>query len=375
MNTLIPVSRPYLDKEDRKFIIQNSIIKANLANSHLVDEFEKNISKFCERRFGIAVTSGTVALDLAIKSFKLKPKSKVIIPNFSIVSVLNAVINNNLTPVFIDVDEDDYNINFKDIENLPNIKSVKAAILVSTYNSSSDMEKIINYLKKFKIKVIEDAAESFGGYFNKKKFGSFGDVSILSFYPNKIITTGEGGMLLTNNNNIANFCKNYRNLFFNRNRDFLHKDIGSNLRFSSILASLGLSQFKKINKFKKHRKILFNYYKKNLNDNYFKFQRIKSNIDSAYWVCPITIKNNKNKIDAKKIISLLEKYNIQSRMFFSPLSKQPFLNNKFNKINSTVSDKIYKYGLYLPLGNGITLKEVKLVVSKLNIIAYEIFKN
>ena len=100
MNTLIPVSRPYLDKEDRKFIIQNSIIKANLANSHLVDEFEKNISKFCERRFGIAVTSGTVALDLAIKSFKLKPKSKVIIPNFSIVSVLNAVINNNLTLSF-----------------------------------------------------------------------------------------------------------------------------------------------------------------------------------------------------------------------------------------------------------------------------------
>ena len=367
MSKFIPVCRPFIDKADGQYIKNHSIKKNKISNSDLILKFEKKISTFCERKYGVSVTSGTTALEIALKSLNLPPKSKIIIPNFTIVSVLNAVLKNNLNPIFIDVSKEDYNILEEDIINYSNLKNIKAAIIVSTYNSSCEIDKIIKLLKKYNIKIIEDAAESFGGSYKGRKFGSFGDVSILSFYSNKLITTGEGGMILTNNIKISNFCQNYKNLFFNnKKRNFIHNDIGVNARFPSLLAAFGLSQFRKINFFINHRRKLYNFYFNNLNSKYLNFQNIKKDIKSAYWVFPVTLKKINFKLNSSKIIFELSKYNIQSRHFFYPLSLQPFLSAKINKSALNNSIEIYNSGFYLPLGNGISLNEVKKVTSTLN---------
>ena len=228
------------------------------------------------------------------------------------------------------------------------------------------MDKIIHFLRKYNVRIIEDAAESFGGLYKDKPFGSFGDLSILSFYSNKIITTGEGGMILTNNHKLNQFAKSYRNLFFNSKRNFIHNKIGQNFRLTSLQASLGLSQVMKINKFINYRKQLFDLYLKKLDNNYVNFQTINQNIKKlSYWLAAITFKSKKHT--ASKIITKLRNHNIESRHFFYSLSSQPFLGNQ-SKFDNTNTMKIHKNGIYLPLGNGIKKNEVLRVIKTLNFI-------
>lgn len=367
MNSLIPVSRPKIDNLDCDYVLKQSLEKNKIATTDLIEEFEKLVSKKCLRNYGIAVSSGTSALEIAVASLNLKPGSKILIPSFTIVSVLNAVLKNKCKPVFVNVNYNNYNIDFDNLENLINNQNIKACIIVSTYNSSPMMDKISNLLKRNKIKFIEDAAESFGGKFQNKPFGSFGDISILSFYSNKIITTGEGGMILTNNYKFAEFAKKYRNLFFNNRRNFTHDKIGNNNRLTSMQASLGISQLKKINSFLKHRKKLYEIYINELTQEKFQFQEINKNISlPSYWVMPIVLKGKNN---SKKIIEELHQKNIQTRHFFYPLNKQPFIN-KENNSSDLNAWKLFKKGLYLPLGNGITEQEVFYVVKSLKKIFY-----
>ena len=349
MKKFIPVNRPYIDKSDEQYIINNSIKKNNVTNSPLISLFEEKISNLCDRKYAVSVTSGTTALEIAVKSLNLPSKSKILLPSFTIVSVLNAVLKNNLIPVFIDVKRNDYNISINELLKFKPLKHISAAIIVSTYNSASEIDKVINCLKKNNIKIIEDAAESFGGSYKNKPFGSFGDISILSFYSNKLITTGEGGMILTNNKKIFNYCNKSKNLFFDeKNRNFSHKEIGSNYRFPSILAALGISQLKKIKYFINHRQKLYNYYFFNLNSELLEFQNIKKDIKSSYWVFPVILKLKNLKFDSKFFINELNKENIQARHFFYPLPDQPFFKKKISKKFKINARYIYKYGLYLP---------------------------
>ena len=279
MNKFIPVSRPNINKADQDYVNKYSLKKIKIANSNLVTQFEKKISILCNRKYAIAVNSGTTALHAALASLNLKKGSKVLIPDFSIISVLNAVLNNNLIPVFAEVDINTFNIEYESIKKKLTNHNIKAAIIVSTYNSAPEFDKIIKLFKKNNIKLIEDAAESFGGTYINKPFGSLGDLSILSFYSNKLITTGEGGMILTNNTKYYNFIKNYKNLFFNSKRNFIHKNIGNNFRISSIQASLGLSQLNRINKFINIRKKFYDLYIKKLDKKYINFQKINKKIN------------------------------------------------------------------------------------------------
>jgi len=365
----IPVSKPLITKMDTDSV--HKILKKGWISSEgpEVKKFEENFSKLVNRKFSISVSNGTAALEIAIKALDIKKNDEVIIPNFTIISNALAVIKQNAKPVLVDCDLQNWNMKISDIEKKITQRT-KAIIATHIYNFPLDMEKIVKICKKNKIFLIEDAAEVIGQKYKKKMCGSFGDISTFSFYANKQITTGEGGMISTNNKEISSKCKSLRNLCFGKKDRFNHEDIGWNYRLSNIQATLGLSQLKRIKKIVKRKEQIGGQYYATLNKN-SNLQILKPNCSFAkniYWVVGIVIKNNKLKISAKTLAKKLIKFGIQTRPFFWPMNKQKalldlglFKNQKYPN-----SEFLSKYGLYLPASLDITNKEINFICNSVN---------
>ena len=291
----IPVSIPYISNQDIRFV--NSTLKKGWISSDgpEVKSFENNFSKKIKRKYSVAVSSGTAALEIAIKSLDLKKNDEVIITNFTIISNALAVIKQNAKPVLIDCDIKTWNIKLEDLEKKIT-KKTKAIIITHIYSYSNDMDKIIKICKKNKIFLIEDAAEVLGLKYKNNYCGSFGDISTFSFYANKQITTGEGGMISTNNPKFYKKCKSLRNLCFGNKQRFNHEDIGWNYRITNTQAALGINQLKRLDKIVKRKMYIGNYYYKRLskNKNIYMTPPKISYSKNIYWVVGIVIKKKKN---------------------------------------------------------------------------------
>ena len=360
----IPVNTPLINNKDALSVAKT--IKSGWISSEgpSVKEFEKKIAKFLDRRFGCAVSSGTAALEIAIRSLGLNKNDEVIMLSFTIISNAMAIVKSSAKPILVDVNLNTWNIKIEDIEKKIT-KKTKCLMIPHIYGLANDMDKILKITKKYNLYLIEDAAEVFGLKYKNKQCGSFGDISILSFYANKHITTGEGGMLLTNNPKLNEKFKDYRNLCFGSKKNrFNHYDISWNYRYTNIQAALGLSQLKRIGKIIKKKHEIGNYYYKH-------FKNIKNIIlqpnklsycKNIYWVFGIVLKkNNKNNISS--VIKKLQSKNIGTRPFFWPMHKQDAFKKKnyFKNIKLSNSEFISKNGFYLPSGLGLTSKELKFV--------------
>ena len=360
----IPVNTPLINNKDALSVAKT--IKSGCISSEgpSVKEFEKKIAKFLDRRFGCAVSSVTAALEIAIRSLGLNKNDEVIMPSFTIISNAMAIVKSSAKPILVDVNLNTWNIKIEDIEKKIT-KKTKCLMIPHIYGLANDMDKILKITKKYNLYLIEDAAEVFGLKYKNKQCGSFGDISILSFYANKHITTGEGGMLLTNNPKLNEKFKDYRNLCFGSKKNrFNHYDISWNYRYTNIQATLGLSQLKRIGKIIKKKHEIGNYYYKH-------FKNIKNIIlqpnklsycKNIYWVFGIVLKkNNKNNISS--VIKKLQSKNIGTRPFFWPMHKQDAFKKKnyFKNIKLSNSEFISKNGFYLPSGLGLTSKELKFV--------------
>ncbi len=370
INRFIPVNIPKLYKFEQKNI--NECLKTNWISSEgkFVKTFEEKFSKFNNRKYGVAVSSGTAALEVAVKSLNLKKNSEVIIPSFSIISTALCVIKCKLKPVLVDCDIKTWNVKPEDI--LKKItKKTSAIILTHIYGLPVDLTKIIKVAKKKKIKIIEDAAEVIGLKYNNKICGSFGDLSTFSFYANKHITTGEGGMIVTNDKNLYLKCKSLRNLSFSKSYfdRYNHDDIGWNYRMTNLQAALGCGQLQSINKIiKKKREIgnlYFKYLKKN---NAITLQKNKTSYsDNIYWVFGILLKKNfKYKRDA--VMKKLLQYKIDTRPFFLSMNKQKIFKKLgyFKNKKMQNSEYLSQNGFYVPSGLGISKKEIKYVSDIIN---------
>jgi perosamine synthetase len=360
----IPVNTPLINNSDALSVSKS--IKSGWISSEgpSVNEFEKNLAKFLDRKFGCAVSSGTAALEIAIRSLGLNKNDEVIMPSFTIISNAMAIVKSSAKPILVDVNLSTWNIKLEDIEKKIT-KKTKCLMIPHIYGLSNDMDEIMKIAKKYNLYVIEDAAEVLGLKYKNKPCGSFGDISILSFYANKHITTGEGGMLLTNNPNLNNNFKDLRNLCFgSKNNRFNHYDISWNYRYTNIQASLGLNQLKRIDKIVKKKHEIGNYYFKHFKDikNVILQPNKLSYCKNIYWVFGIVIKKN-NKNNIKEIIKKLTSNNIGTRPFFWPMHKQDAFKKKgyFKNINLPNSEFISKNGFYLPSGLGLTLKELKFI--------------
>ena len=369
MKKFIPVNKPKIFSNEKKYV--NFALKTNWISSEgpFVKKFEKNFSKFNSKRYGIAVSNGSAALEIAIKSLGLKKNSEVLVPAFTIISTVNAVVKNNLKPVLVDSDLDTWNMNLHDVKKKIT-KKTKAIIITHIYGLPVDLQEILTIAKKNKIVIIEDAAEVIGLKYRNKMCGSFGDLSTFSFYANKHITTGEGGMICTDNKKYYLKCKSLRNLSFSNSyyNRFNHDDIGWNYRMSNIQAALGLGQLQNINWIVKRKREIGTLYYKLLNRNKkIILQKKKTNYaNNIYWVFGILLKK-RNKISRDKIMKKLLKLNIDTRPFFLSMNKQKIFKKLklFKNVKMTNSEFLSKNGFYLPSGLGIKNDEIKYVSKKL----------
>jgi perosamine synthetase len=340
-----------------------------------VKKFENNFSKIVKKKYGTAVCNGSAALEIAVQALNLKPNDEVLVPAFTIISCCNAIIKNKLKPVLVDCDLKTWNLDVNLIENLIT-KRTKAIMIVHIYGLTSDIDPIIKIAKKYKLKIIEDASEVHGQFYKDRPCGSFGDISTFSFYANKHITTGEGGMVLTNSKKYNERINKIKNLYFGSgiNR-FYHGGIGSNFRMTSFQAAFGLSQLKNL------KKIIS--IKEKLGETYTKLlQRISkfvylplsktSYCKNNYWIYGILIKKNIN-MDNKKAITLLEKKGIICRPFFVSMSLQPIYKKMklFKNSNTPNANYLSRKGFYIPSGVGTKNHQMITVVKEL----YSLFKN
>jgi perosamine synthetase len=368
-NRMIPVSSPVITKEDINYV-QKALKEGWVSSAGpYIGKFEKIFSQYIEKKHCIALSSGTAALEVALKALGIKKGDEVIIPNFTIISNALAVVKLNAKFIPIECDLDTWNMNIKEIEKKIT-KKTKAIIATHIYNFPLQIDLIKKICVKNKIFLIEDAAEVLGLQYKNKKCGYYGDISIFSFYSNKQITTGEGGMICTNNLLLAKKCRSLINLCFGNKDRFLHNDIGWNYRMTNIQAALGISQLKRINQIvKKKMSIGMQYYQKLKNNKNIYFPAPKNKFSkNIYWVIAIVIKNTELNINAKKLSQILSKLHIMTRPFFWPMSEQIILK----KFNSRVRDKfpnskyICQYGLYLPSGLNLKSSEIDYICKKIN---------
>ncbi len=364
---MIPVNRPVIRNYRNKSIEYALKTKWISGDGPIVERFEKRFAKKIGTNFSISVTNGTSALEIAIASLNLKTGDYVMLPNLTIVSCLNAILKNNLRPIFVDVNLYDYNICIDDLKKKLS-KKIKAIIMVHTYGLASNIKEIIKLKKKYGFKIIEDCAEGIGLKYKNFFLGNFGDLSTFSFYSNKLITTGEGGCILTNNRKYFERCKKLRNLSFGEKIRFKHQEISGNFRMSSIQCAYGISELNYFDENIKLKKKIGKFYNSKLKNFDFLQLPLKKNSISSniYWVYPIVIKKTK-KINKNHFQNFMKKNGVITRDFFFPLSEQPFLKKfKIKKIKLKNSKYLFENGLYLPSGLGNSLIELNKVCKVIN---------
>ena len=243
----IPVNSPVIGEREKELLLQ--CIETGWISSEgpFVEEFERKFSTYIGRKFGVACANGSAAIDLAVASLKIGYEDEVIMPTFTIISPALSVVRAGAKPVLVDSDPITWNMDIKQIEKKISHKT-KAIIVVHIYGLPVDIDPVIELCKKYNLYLIEDAAEMHGQSYKNKKCGSFGDISTFSFYPNKHVTTGEGGMIVTDNEELAYRCRKLRNLAFEPNKPrFVHYELGWNYRFTNLQAALGIAQLERLN--------------------------------------------------------------------------------------------------------------------------------
>jgi perosamine synthetase len=364
---VIPVNQPYISKSDA-IAVYNTVKSGWVSSSgRQISLFENSLKKLIKKKYCSLVSSGTAALEIAIKALDLKKNDEIIMPNFTIISNLLAVIKQNLKPVLIDCEMDSWNMKIDEVEKSIT-KNTKAIMAVHIYGYPLDTKRLLEICKKNKLFLIEDASEMIGHKIKGWPCGFYGHISTLSFYANKHITTGEGGAILTNSFQLDNKIKSLRNLCFGKINRYNHTEIGWNYRFTNIQAALGLNQIKRIKWIiKKKISVGKQYYKYLKNNKNIYIQKPKlNNNTNVYWVVGILIKNK--KILAEKLQKKLKKFGIETRSFFWPMNKQIIckkLKLKFSKKYPN-SEYLSKYGFYLPSGINIKNKQIKMICGRLN---------
>ena len=364
---MIPVNIPIITYKDAKEVFNTVKTGWVSSSGSKINKFENELAKLTKRKFSCCVSSGTAALEIAVKGLGIGKGDEVIMPAFTIISNASAIVKNLAKPVLIDSDPITWNIDINKIEKKIT-KKTKAIMLPHIYGFPNQMDLILKICKKHKLYLIEDAAEMMGQKFYGRPCGSFGDISTFSFYANKHITTGEGGVLLTNNKKIYKKIIELRNLSFGKKDRFNHSDLGWNYRFTNIQAALGLSQIRRIKKIIKRKLEIGKIYYEALKDseNIFLLPKKKKYAHNIYWVFGVLLKG---KLSGKKnlIQKKLFKNKIETRPFFWPMHKQEIFKKMglFKGEKYPVAENLSKNGFYLPSGLGLKNTQIDYVIKEL----------
>ncbi len=373
MGGFIPVNEPLLDGNEERYLVE--CIRSGWISSEgpFVSRFEEEFAARVGRRYGVSVTNGTAALDAAIVALGIGPGDEVILPTFTIISCVQQIVRSGATPVFVDSDPATWCMDVSLVE--ANITArTKAVMAVHIYGMPVDMDPLLQLAKIHDLRVIEDAAESIGGLYKGRPCGSFGDVSTVSFYANKHVTTGEGGMVLTDDAELAERLRSLRNLCFEKER-FIHQELGWNLRMTNVQAAIGLAQLERLDHFVDLKRNMALRYRENLSAT----PNLRLPIDSAdyahnvYWVFGILLPRL-NGVDASDIAQRLASHGVGTRRFFFPLHRQPVLNRLGYGVGEVhpVANTLRDQGIYLPSGLALSMEQVDRVSEVLDSVLREL---
>lgn len=334
---------PIIDQEELlqlKRVVDSTFV----TEAALTKEFEAFFQEYTNAKYAIAYANGTVALYSILKALDIGPGDEVIVPDLTFIATSNSVIMAGARPVFCDIERKTLGLNITRAESFINEKT-KAVMPVHLYGLAADIEKIAQFCEKNNLYLIEDAAQGVGVRYKGKHVGTLGHAGILSFYGNKTITCGEGGMILTDDPKIAQACYRLKNHGRDRKGVFIHEHIGFNFSFSEMQAAVGLAQCKKLERIIEKKKNIYQYYKSNLQSvDGIRFMDIPDDISPVFWFTNIFVDN------PHELSKFLSKQQIGSRRFFYPLHLQPCYA-KYNLSDSTmfeVTNEIYRMGLSLP---------------------------
>lgn len=346
-----PVYKPYL-KENTKMYVNECIDSTWISSKgKFINLFEESIANYCNIRYSSSVFNGTVALHLALLALGIGEGDEVIVPDFTYVATSNAVKYVGAKPILVDVSSEDWNITLDEIKSIYNDK-VKAIIVVDMYGTQpKELKEISEFAKTKGLYLIQDSAESLGSRYNGYNVGKYADVTTLSFFGNKTITTGEGGMVLTNNKDIYDKIETLKNQGNSKTVRYFHDVLGYNYRMTNIQAAIGYSQMEIVDEILEKKNIVINLYKEFLGD-IAEFQRFNDNCKSSNWLVSIILRDNR-----EEVVNRLNNVGIETRPFFQPISSMPF----YEACDNPTTYYLAKKGLCLPSYPELVKEDIKFI--------------
>ena len=373
---MIPVNEPVIGVRDQEYVLE--CLQSGWVSSagKFIETFESSWAQYCDRQHGVTTSSGTSALQTSLACLELQPGDEVIIPTFTIISCVLAVIYNGGTPILVDANPDTWCMNVSQIEERIT-KRTRAIMAVHIYGHPVDMDPLLQIAEQNDLAVIEDAAEAHGAEYlrghNEQeqewvRCGSMGTMSVFSFYANKLVTSGEGGMIVTNDSHLASKARNIRNLCFEPDQRFLHNNLGHNFRMTNMQAALGLAQSERIQETVNWKRRMGQRYTERLSD----IKAIQLPIERSwsrqvYWMYGILL-NKSHNMTARALADKLSDLGIQTRPFFLGMHAQPALQNLglFQSEDYPVADYLSENGLYLPSGLALSEQQMDEVCAALH---------
>jgi perosamine synthetase len=367
---MIPVNEPLLDGNEKKYLLECIDTGWISSEGPFIRRFEEQFAATVGRRHAIAVANGSLALDAAVAALDLSPGDEVLMPSFTIISCAAAIVRAGAVPLVIDADPVTWNMDVTKIEALITHRT-KAIMVVHIYGLPCEMNPILSLASKYGLKVIEDAAEMHGQTYRGRPCGSFGDISIFSFYPNKHITTGEGGMIVTDSDALADKCRGLRNLCFIPERRFVHEQLGWNMRMTNLQAALGVAQLERLPVFVDRKRAMGTLYTELLQDiSGLQLPLAKTEYaQNIYWVYGIVLADDIG-FDAQEAMRRLGAAGVGTRPFFWPMHEQPVLRRMglFNGTSCPVAERIARRGFYIPSGLALNEDQIKTVAQKVRAV-------
>lgn len=357
----IPVNEPVLTGNEKRYLAECIDTGWISSEGPFIRRLEEDVATRMDRKHGIAVCNGSVALDVALAALGIGAGDEVILPSFTIISCAAAIVRCGAVPVVVDAEPNTWNMRVDLVENLVTSRT-KAIMAVHLYGLPVDMEPLLAIAQKHGLRIIEDAAEAIGQSYKGKPCGSFGDISTLSFYPNKHITTGEGGMILANDETIAGRCRDLRNLCFGRQRRFVHEELGWNFRMSNLQAAVGVAQYERLDATLQRKREIGSLYQQELAGT----RGIQlptshtSTADNVYWVFGVVL-DDEVPFNAEEAMKRLHAAGVGSRPFFWPMHLQPVFKKMglFAESHCPVAERLGERGFYLPSGLAMTDTQIR----------------
>ena len=360
----IPVNEPVLDGNERAYLAECIDTGWISSEGPFIERFERDMAARTGRRFAIAVCNGSAALEVAVTALGLGPGDEVIMPTFTIISCAASLVRAGCTPVVVDSDPITWNMDVERISAAIGPRT-RAIMVVHTYGLPVDMDPVLGLTRQHGLTVIEDAAEMLGQTYGGRPCGGFGDISTFSFYPNKLATTGEGGMLLTDDERLAERCRSLRNLCFGKRR-FVHEELGWNFRMSNLQAALGVAQLERLDEFVRRKRAIGAQYSELLAhlDGLQLPLAVTPYADNIYWVYGVVLSDDV-PFDAEEAMRRLSQSRVGTRPFFWPIHEQPVFRRMgmFSDVKCPTAERLARRGFYVPSGLALTHAQVELAAA------------